>query len=78
MKHGRKKTLMLRWGAMMVWNFPSLLESTSLLTNILSKDNMGLYRGNGLFIPRKVNKQQTDINFKIETVINLGKVDLLT
>lgn len=31
-----------------------------LLTNILSKDDMVLYRGNGLFILRKVNKQQTD------------------
>ena len=74
----------------MVWNSASLLESTSLLANILSKDNMVLYRGNGLFILRKVNKQQTDriwktiisifknINFKIEIVINLGKVDLLT
>ena len=74
----------------MVWNSASLLESTSLLANILSKDDMVLYRGNGLFILRKVNKQQTDriwktiisifknINFKIEIVINLGKVDLLT
>ena len=32
----------------------------SLLTNILSKDNMGLYRDDGLFILRKINKQQTD------------------
>ena len=60
MKHGRKKTLMLQRTAMMVWNSASLLESTSLLANILSKDNMVLYRGNGLFILRKVNKQQTD------------------
>ena len=61
----------------------------SLLTNILSKDNMGLYRDNGLFILRKINKQQTDkirkkiisifknINFKIETVTNLTEVDFL-
>ena len=57
----------------------------SLLTNILSKDNMGLYRDDGLFILRK----QTDkirkkiisifknINFKIEIVTNLTKVDFL-
>ena len=32
----------------------------SLLTNILSKNNMGLYRDDGLFILRKINKQQTD------------------
>ena len=32
----------------------------SLLTNILSKDNMGLYRDDGLFILRKINKQQAD------------------
>ena len=28
----------------------------SHLTNILSKDNMGLYRDNGLFILRKIKK----------------------
>ena len=28
----------------------------SLLRNILSKDNMGLYRNDGLFILRKINK----------------------
>ena len=61
----------------------------SLLTNILSKDNMGLYRDDGLFILRKINKQQTDkirkkiisifknINFKIEIVTNLTEVDFL-
>ena len=61
----------------------------SLLTNILSKDNMGLYRGDGLFILREINKQQTDkirkeiisifknINFKIEIVTNLTEVDFL-
>ena len=32
----------------------------SILRNILSKDNMGLYRDDGLFILRKINKQQTD------------------
>ena len=61
----------------------------SLLTNILSKDNMGLYRDNGLFILRKINKQQADkirkkiisifknINFKIEIVTNLIEIDFL-
>ena len=61
----------------------------SLLTNILSKDNMGLSRDNGLFILRKINKQQTDtvrkkiisifknIEFKIEVVTNLTEVDFL-
>ena len=55
----------------------------SLLTNILSKDNMGLYRDDGLFILHKRNRQQTDrirkkiinifknIDFKIEIVTNL-------
>ena len=55
----------------------------SLLTNILSKDYMGLYRDDGLFILRKRNRQQTDrirkkiinifknIDFKIEIVTNL-------
>ena len=59
----------------------------SLLTNILSSDNMGLYRDDGLFILRKINKQQTgkirkkiisifkNINFKIEIVTNLTEVD---
>ena len=61
----------------------------SLLTNILSKDNMGLYRDDGLFILRKINKQQADrvrkkiisifknIDFKIEIVTNLTEVDFL-
>ena len=61
----------------------------SILTNILSKDNMGLYRDDGLFILRKINKQQTDsvrkkiisifknIDFKIEIVTNLTEVDFL-
>ena len=61
----------------------------SLLTNILSKDNMGLYRDDGLFILRKINKQQTDsvrkkiisifknIDFKIEIVTNLTEADFL-
>ena len=30
----------------------------SLLTNILSKDDMGLYREDGLFILRKTNNKQ--------------------
>ena len=61
----------------------------SLLTNILSKDNMGSYRDDRLFILRKINSQQTDrirkkiisifknIDFKIETVTNLTEVDFL-
>ena len=61
----------------------------SLLRNILSKDNMCLSRDNGLFILRKINKQQTDtvrkkiisifknIEFKIEVVTNLTEVDFL-
>ena len=50
---------------------------------------MGLYRDDGLFILRKINKQQTDkigkkiisifknIDFKIEIVTNLIEVDFL-
>ena len=61
----------------------------SILTSILSKDNMGLYRDDGLLILRKMNKQQTDrvqkkiisifknIDFKIEIVTNLTEVDFL-
>ena len=61
----------------------------SLLINILSKDNMALYRDDGLFIFRKINKQQIDrvrkkiislfknIDFKIEIVTNLTEVDFL-
>ena len=61
----------------------------SLLTNRFSKDNMGLYRDDGLFILRNINKQQTDrvqkkiisifnnINFKIEFVTNLTEVYFL-
>ena len=61
----------------------------SLLINILSKDSMGLYRDDELFILRKINKQQTDrvrkkiisinknIDFKIEIVTNLREVDFL-
>ena len=30
----------------------------SLLTNIISKDKMGLYRDDGLFILRRKNKQK--------------------
>ena len=60
-----------------------------LLTNILSKDNMVLYRDDGLFILCKINKQHTDrvrkelisifknIDFKIEVVTNLTEVDFL-
>ena len=59
----------------------------SLLTNILSKNKTGLYRDDGLFILRKINKQQTDrmrkkiisifknIYFQIEIVTNLTEVD---
>ena len=58
----------------------------SLLINILSKDDMGLYRDDGLFILRKINKQQTDIvrkkiisifkniDFKTEIVTNLTEL----
>ena len=61
----------------------------SLLTNILSKDNMGIYRDDRLFILRKINKQQTDrvqkkiisifknIDFKTEIITNLTEVDFL-
>ena len=61
----------------------------SFLTNILSKDNMGLYRDVGFFILCKINKQQTDrtlkkiisifknIDFKIVIVTNLTEVDFL-
>ena len=60
----------------------------SLLTNILSKDNMGFYRDDGLFILPKINKQTDkirkkiisifkNINFKIEIVTNLTEVDFL-
>ena len=61
----------------------------SLLINILSKDNMALYRDDGLFIFRKINKQQIDIvrkkiislfkniDFKTEIVTNLTEVDFL-
>ena len=50
---------------------------------------MGLYRDDGLFILRKINKQQADrvrkkiisifknIDFKIEIVTNLTEVDFL-
>ena len=59
----------------------------SLLTNILSKNNMSLYRDDGLFILCKINKQRTDrkkrisilknIDFKIEIVTNRTEVDFL-
>ena len=61
----------------------------SLLTNILSKDNMGSHRDDRLFILRNINSQQTDrirkkiisifknIDFKIEIVTNLTEVDFL-
>ena len=61
----------------------------SFLTNILSKDNMGLYRDDGLFSLRKIKKQQTNriskkiisifknINFKIEIVTNIIELDFL-
>ena len=54
----------------------------------LNKYNIGLYRDNGLFILRKINKKQTDrvrkkitsifrsINFKIEIVTSLTEVDV--
>ena len=61
----------------------------SLLTDILSKDNTGLGRDDGLFILRKINKKQTNrirkkiisifknIDFKIEVVTNLTEVHFL-
>ena len=61
----------------------------SLLTNILSKDNIGLYRDDGLFILCKIHKQQADrvrkkiisnfknIDFKIEIATYLTEVDFL-
>ena len=61
----------------------------SLLTNILSKDKMGLYRDDALFTLCKISKQQIDrvlkkmirifknINFKTEIVTNLTEVDFL-
>ena len=62
----------------------------SLLINILSKDNMGLHRDDGLFIILcKINKQQTDrvrkkiisifknIDFETDIVTNLTEVDFL-
>ena len=61
----------------------------SLLINVLSKDNMGLYRDDGLFILCKINKQQTDrvrnkiisifknIDFETNIVTNLTEVDFL-
>ena len=61
----------------------------SLLINILSKDNMALYRDDGLFNFHKINKQQIDrlrkkiislfknIDFKTEIATNLTEVDFL-
>ena len=61
----------------------------SLLTNILSKDNMGLYRDDGLLMLCKIHKQQRDkvgrkiisifknVDFKINIVTNLTGVDFL-
>ena len=61
----------------------------SLLPNIVSKDNTGLYRVDGLFILRRINKQQTNkvrkkiicifknINFKIQILTNQTEVDFL-
>ena len=61
----------------------------SLLINILSKDNMGLYRDDGLFILLRINKEQADwvwnkiisifknIDFKIEIVTKLTEVEFL-
>ena len=61
----------------------------SLFLNILSEDNMGLYRDDGLSILRKINKQEIDrvrekiisifknIDFKIKIVTNFTEVDFL-
>ena len=56
----------------------------SLLTNILSKDNMGLYRHDELFILRKITDRVRKkiisifkiIDFKIEIATNLTDVDI--
>ena len=61
----------------------------SLLTHLLSKDNMDLHRDSALFILLKISKQQADrmrkkrisifknIDFEIEIVTYLTKVDFL-
>ena len=64
----------------------------SLLTDsieLITKENIGLYRDNGLILLRNINSQQTNrlqkriikklqsIGFKIETVTNLQEVDFL-
>ena len=64
---------------------PLLTDSIELIT----KENIGLYRDNGLILLRNINSQQTNrlqkriikklqsIGFKIEMVTNLQKVDFL-
>ena len=61
----------------------------SLLESTLEKDQMSLYRDDGLIILRNINSQQTDkirkktisifksIDFKIEITTNLREVDFL-
>ena len=64
----------------------------SLLTDsieLITKENIGLYRDDGLILLRNINSQQTDrlrkriikkfqsIGFKIEIVTNLQEVDFL-
>ena len=61
----------------------------SLLENSLEKDQMGLYRDDGLINLRNINNQQTDkirkkiisifksIDFKIEITTNLTEADFL-
>ena len=89
MKHGRKKDFDTTFDVT-VGRYDGAelcgiigINIQSLLTNILSKNNMGLYRGDGLFTIRKINKQQTgrirkkiiiifkNIDFQIEFVTNL-------
>ena len=89
MKHGRKKDFDTTFDVT-VGSYDGAelcriigINIQSLLTNILSKNNMGLYRGDGLFTIGKINKQQTgrirkkmiiifkNIDFQIEFVTNL-------
>ena len=104
-KHGRKSLLFYDnepWkkkehdsrGRMGSYDGAELCESIriyvqSLLENSLEKDQMGLYRDDGLINLRNINNQQTDkirkkiisifksIDFKIEITTNLTEVNFL-
>ena len=81
-----KKTL-IPW-SWKLWSCGTLRAYWNTDTISLNKYNIGLYRDNGLFILRKINKKQTDrvrkkitsifrsINFKIEIVTSLTEVDV--